>query len=60
MVLTIVTDKDAMLVRAALAFYHQALVDDRDDDPQHARGDEIDALEALNYRFPFIQEGSEV
>lgn len=56
MVLTIFTAEDAMLLRAALEFYHEALVDDRSDDPEHARGDEIDALEELNYRFPFIRE----
>jgi hypothetical protein len=56
MVLTIFTGRDSDIVRAALAFYHEALVDDKEDDPGHARGDEIDALEDLNYRFRFIQE----
>jgi hypothetical protein len=50
--------KDLELIRAALEFYHEALVDDRDDDPEHSRGDLIDALEELNYRFPFINEVS--
>lgn len=54
MVYTVFSGKDTELVRAALAFYHEMLVDDRADDPGHARGDEIDALENLNYRFPFI------